>query len=329
MSPAIQSETAVPQTETGQSSAFSTPSPKKASKTVSKLKTTFKKQIKENTLTKRQESADAIVKELLKTDEQTWGRSLQQILDYAFYIKNAAKQLDGRYKDLNNKPWLEFVRRCKSGKTGCSMYRTIAAHKDITNPDNFKCLPASASTLYQLAINPKLIAFAKACKSGVINPSMTRDDASQSGGKKPTNPLPKGKTAKPAGKAKADALAQADAEDHMGPARHIDAVHTTPPLLPAPRHETTAADLMTNALKGTVYEREPGPDYRLVDSKMPLRQPSELDDANFRSDLYGLPEKDLDLVNGEILNMKHILPKVNGKVWVLLLVNDSAFTEVA
>lgn len=320
MAPTAQLQTAVPQTETGQSSFPSTPSPKKASKTVSKLKTQFKKQIKEDTLTKRQESADAIVKELLKSDEQIWGKSLQQILDYAFFIKNAAKQLDGRYKDLDNKPWLDFVRQCKSGKTGCSMYRTIADHKGITDPNNFKYLPASASTLYQLAINNKLPdvkAFNAACKDHKIYPQMTRDDAFQLGGKKPTNPLPKGKTTEPKCKAKADALAQADAKDHMDAARHIHAENTEPPPLPAPKHETTAADLMRKALEGTPFERE----LEKIDYK--LRQPSELDDATFISDLYGLPDKDLDIVNGAILNMKHVLPKVSGKIWALLLLDEA------
>lgn len=170
-----------------------------------------------------QESANAEVMELLVEDAKLYGRTIQSILDYANFIKRVKKVLSDskNYKDLGKTPWMDFQDNCKGGRNAISMLLAIAEYKPDQKPNYIKCLPASISTLNALT-DLSADAFGAKIEDGTIFTAMNRDAARALVGKKPQNPLPKGKVKK-AEAERAYALKTVEEEEHAAAAAKLDA----------------------------------------------------------------------------------------------------------
>jgi len=185
-------EKALPQTETGKSNRKG-----KTPKTAIK-KTPLEASVKATEAQlKSKASTQALVTALLEKDTKVYSRyagvaekKTENILDYCASIQKAFDRLKGKaIKSLKFDPWKDFISQVK-GKTYVSKYRAIANHKEgINDPQNLHCLPYSFSTLYILTSLKSVSKFSAACKSGKINPEMTREEADKLVGKKHSEPL--------------------------------------------------------------------------------------------------------------------------------------------
>jgi hypothetical protein len=312
MSPTNAKAVATPQSKTVRPSK---PIRKRTASTAdAKTQTTNQKKEKEAALAviakheKKQQEANALLQTLLDADARLYGKSVQAILTYAKHIEKAENELNGNYPELQNAPWKDFQEQCK-GKSYVSRWLKIAKHTAINDPKNLQRLPASFTSLYELAVSMSAEKLNAACKNGTLNPKTTRNDARALTGKPPQTPVSKKRQ-----------LAEANDEDHMDAAEQLDAEQNRDNTAHTAAH---AAVLWTRPIGKFIQFDSNDTE---ITAPLTFTDPLE-DDGFFRFDLTinkdpNAPEIEPRIYNKMLVvltNLKTDLPTVPGLMWQISL----------